>query len=158
MKMGFAVPALACLLLSGVSASDSPTIEIARIAVQPMTDAPSAKFTGHVRVAMLFQPSNPSRLSAASVSFEPGARTAWHTHPAGQTLIVTAGDGLVGQWDARPRLMRQGDVVRIPAGVKHWHGATSGASMTHIALQEAVDGEVVQWLENVTDAQYQETH
>ena len=154
MRPSFTVPALACLLLSSVSASDSPTIEIVPISANSGTVAPRENFTGHVRVRMLFQPGDPSHLSGASVSLEPGARTAWHTHPAGQTLIVTAGEGLVRQWGGRPRVMRQGDVVRVPPGVKHWHGATPGSSMTHIALQEAVDGEVVQWLEKVTEVQY----
>jgi quercetin dioxygenase-like cupin family protein len=93
-------------------------------------------------------------MSGGSVTFEPGARSAWHTHPAGQTLIVTAGAGRLQQWGGKVQEMKPGDVVRIPPGVKHWHGATATTAVTHIAIQEAVDGKAVEWLEKVTDDQY----
>lgn len=93
-------------------------------------------------------------MSGARVTFEPGARTAWHAHPLGQTLIVTAGTGWVQQWGGAVQEMREGDVVRIPPGVKHWHGATATTAVTHIALQEQLDGKVVEWMEKVSDEQY----
>nr|WP_246482185.1 cupin domain-containing protein [Methylorubrum zatmanii] len=96
----------------------------------------------------------PSRMSGALVTFEPGARTAWHTHPLGQTLIVTAGAGRVQQWGRPIQEIRPGDVVRIRPGVKHWHGASATAGMSHVAIAEALDGKVVEWMEHVTDAQY----
>jgi quercetin dioxygenase-like cupin family protein len=115
---------------------------------------PAEYFTGSVRVEPLFAAAEPSRMSGARVTFEPGGRTAWHTHPLGQTLIVTAGTGWVQQWGGPIEEMREGDVVRIPPGVKHWHGATAAARMTHIALQEQLDGKVVEWMEKVSDEQY----
>jgi quercetin dioxygenase-like cupin family protein len=105
-------------------------------------------------VDQLFSVAEPSRISGARVTFEPGARTAWHTHPLGQTLIVTAGAGWVQQWGASIEEIREGDVVRIPPGQKHWHGATAATRMTHIALQEQLDGKVVDWMEKVSDEQY----
>lgn len=111
-------------------------------------------FTGSVRVQPVFQAVEPSRLSAASVTFEPGARTAWHTHPLGQTLIVTQGTGWVQQWGGAVQEMREGDVVRIPPGTKHWHGATATQRMTHIAMNEHLDGKVVDWMEQVSADQY----
>ena len=111
-------------------------------------------FTGSVRVETLFSVEEPSRISGARVTFEPGARTAWHTHPLGQTLIVTAGTGSVQRQGGPVEEMREGDVVRIPPGVKHWHGATATTRMTHIALQEQLDGRVVEWMEHVSDEQY----
>ncbi|MDR5733457.1 cupin domain-containing protein [Caballeronia sp. LZ025] len=112
------------------------------------------RFNGDVRIDMLFQAEPPSRLSGGMVTFEPGARTAWHTHPLGQTLIVTAGKGWVQPWDGEKREIVAGDIVSIPARVKHWHGATATTGMTHIALQEALDGKNVEWLEQVADEQY----
>jgi quercetin dioxygenase-like cupin family protein len=102
----------------------------------------------------LFDAQDPARASSASVTFEPGARTTWHTHPAGQRLVVTAGLGWVQQSGGRTQEIRPGDVVWIPPGVKHWHGATPATAMTHIAVQEAVEGKVVEWMEHVTDEQY----
>ena len=107
-----------------------------------------------VRIDPLFKANDPSRTSGASVTFEPGARTAWHTHPLGQTLIVTAGCGWVQQWGGQIEEIRQGDVVRIPPGQKHWHGATATTGMTHIAIQEQLDGKAVEWMEKVRDEQY----
>ena len=114
------------------------------------------RFSGDVRIDMLFQAEPPSRLSGGMVTFEPGARTAWHTHPLGQTLIVTAGKGWVQPWDGEKREIVAGDIVSIPARVKHWHGATATTGMTHIALQEALDGKNVEWLEQVADEQYRQ--
>lgn len=141
---------LGCLACTSIAA-DSTSIEIMRVAELAAQDAPAAHFAGRVKLVPLLQPSGASRLSGASVSFEPGARTVWHTHPAGQTLIVTSGVGLIAEWGGPVREMRAGDVVRIPPGVKHWHGATRTSAMTHLAFQEAVDGEVVTWLEAVVE-------
>lgn len=119
------------------------------------SQTPSAEyFTGQVRLDPLAQAEAPATVRAASVSFEPGARTAWHTHPLGQTLIVTAGAGLAQVWDGPIRKIRQGDVVWFPPGEKHWHGASPTTAMTHIAIQEAQDGETVVWLEKVSHEQY----
>jgi len=131
------------------------TITIIRGGSRPSSPGPAEYFTGSVRVDPLISPAEPSRISGARVTFEPGARTAWHTHPLGQTLIVTAGTGWVQQWGDRVEEMGEGDVVRIPPGVKHWHGATATTRMTHIALQEQLDGKVVEWMEQVSEAQYQ---
>ncbi|WP_041766328.1 (R)-mandelonitrile lyase [Paraburkholderia phymatum] len=114
----------------------------------------SPRFTGAVRIDPLFQSRAPSRLSGGLVTFEPGARTAWHAHPLGQTLIVTSGRGWIQQCNRERQEIAAGDVISIPAGVKHWHGATSATGMTHIALQEALDGKNVDWLDQVTDEQY----
>lgn len=111
-------------------------------------------FTGTATVAMLFSPNGPRDFGGASVAFEPGARTAWHAHPAGQTLVVTEGHGWVQLEGEARRDIRTGDVVWTPPGVRHWHGATATTAMTHLALQGAVDGAVVDWQEHVTDAQY----
>lgn len=129
------------------------------ITVMPGGATPSAKgspdyFTGTVRIDAPFQGTEPARVGGATVTFEPSARTAWHTHPLGQTLIVTAGVGLVQEWEGPAREIRPGDVVWIPAGVKHWHGAAPDTAMTHIAIAEAQEGKVVEWLEQVSDAQY----
>ncbi|WP_410210824.1 cupin domain-containing carboxymuconolactone decarboxylase family protein [Aquirhabdus sp.] len=111
-------------------------------------------FTGKVHVDMLFSPTSPARASAAYVTFEPGARTDWHVHPIGQTLVVTAGAGLIQFWGGPVQRIVAGDVVWIPAGQKHWHGASSDSAMTHLAIQEQLDGKSVDWLEKVSDAQY----
>jgi quercetin dioxygenase-like cupin family protein len=129
-------------------------ITIARGGSQPSTAGSTEYFTGTVRVDPLISVVEPSRVAGARVTFEPGARTAWHTHPLGQTLIVTAGVGWVQQWGGAIEEFREGDVVRIPPGVKHWHGATATSRMVHIALQEQLDGKVVDWMEKVTDEQY----
>ena len=111
-------------------------------------------FTGTVRIDSPFQGSDPARVGGATVTFEPSARTAWHTHPLGQTLIVTSGLGLVQEWDGPAREIRPGDIVWIPAGVKHWHGAAPQNSMSHIAIAEAQEGIAVDWMEHVSDEQY----
>ena len=130
------------------------TLDITRIGSQPSGKGPSDWFTGTVRIDPLFQPHPPARAAGASVTFEPGARTAWHTHPLGQTLIVTSGSGLVQSEGGPIEAVHPGDVVWFPPGVKHWHGASPTAAMTHIAIQEGLDGKVVDWLEHVTDEQY----
>jgi quercetin dioxygenase-like cupin family protein len=129
-------------------------MEIQRIGSQPSGKGPAEWFTGAVRIDSRFQRSNPARIGGAIVTFEPGARTAWHTHPLGQTLIVTGGAGWVQQRGGPIQDIRPGDVVRIPPGQKHWHGATATTGMTHIAIQEHLDGKPVDWLEMVSDAQY----
>ncbi|WP_017801722.1 (R)-mandelonitrile lyase [Winslowiella toletana] len=118
---------------------------------------PEDWFTGTVRIDPMFAADENARASAGHVTFEPGARTAWHTHPLGQRLIVTSGFGYVQTWGEPAREIRAGDVVCIPADEKHWHGASATTAMTHIAIQEAQDGSVVEWLEKVSDEQYGET-
>ncbi|MBB6222308.1 (R)-mandelonitrile lyase [Rhizobium leguminosarum] len=130
-------------------------MEIKRSGSQPSAKGPADWFTGTVRIDPLFQVTDPARAAGASVTFEPGARTAWHTHPLGQTLIVTSGCGRV-QRDAGPvEEIRAGDVVWFSPGERHWHGASPTTAMTHIAIQEQLDGKVVDWMEHVTDSQYQ---
>jgi quercetin dioxygenase-like cupin family protein len=130
------------------------TMEITRAGSQPSSKGPADWFTGTVRIDPLFQAHPPARAAGASVTFEPGARTAWHTHPLGQTLIVTAGVGRAQRWGGPVEEIRPGDVVWFPPGEKHWHGAAPTTAMTHIAIQEALDGKVVDWLEKVSDEQY----
>ena len=122
---------------------------------QPSGKGPADWFTGTVRIDPLFQPNPPARAAAAVVTFEPGARTAWHTHPLGQTLIVTAGCGWVQRSGGPVEEIRPGDVVWIPPGEKHWHGATPTTAMTHIAIQEQLDGKAADWMEQVAGEQYQ---
>ena len=130
-------------------------MDIKRIGSQPSVKGPSEWFTGSVRMDPLFQALAPALVQGASVTFEPGARTAWHTHPLGQTLIVTAGCGRVQRWGGPVEEIRPGDVVWIAPGEKHWHGAAATTAMTHIAIQEQLDGKVVDWMEHVSDEQYQ---
>ena len=129
-------------------------MEIRRIGSQPSNKGPSDWFTGTVRIDPLFQANAPARAAGASVTFEPGARTAWHTHPLGQTLIVIAGCGWVQREDGPIEEIYSGDVIWFSPGEKHWHGATPTTAMTHIAIQENLDGKVVEWMEKVTDDQY----
>jgi quercetin dioxygenase-like cupin family protein len=136
------------------SVQDTQRISITRNGSRPSQRGPAENFTGSVRIDPLFDSNEPSRAAGASVTFEPGARTAWHTHPRGQTLIVTAGTGRVRRWGGPIDEIRSGDVVWIPPGVKHWHGAGPNTAMTHIAIQEHLDGKVVDWLEKVSDEQY----
>ncbi|MFP3753914.1 Carboxymuconolactone decarboxylase family protein [compost metagenome] len=149
----FAIATLALSMLDGAAAAE-PELQISRAASRQAQAAPAQNFTGSVKVEMLFTPAGPDRTSAGSVTFSPGARTAWHTHPLGQTLIVTAGVGRIQRWGGAIEEIRPGDVVRIPPHTKHWHGAAPGSPMTHIAIQEAQDGKTVDWLEQVSDAQY----
>lgn len=129
-------------------------MDIKRSGSQPSRPGPSEYFTGTVRLDPLFQAPDPARVAGASVTFEPGARTAWHTHPLGQTLIVTAGFGWAQREGGPVEEIHPGDVVWFPPGEKHWHGASPTTAMTHIAIQEALDGKTVDWLEQVSDAQY----
>lgn len=129
-------------------------MEITRIGSRPSVRGPEEWFTGTVRIDPLFDAREPARAAAARVTFEPGARTAWHTHPLGQTLIVTDGRGWVQRRGADVEEIRPGDVVRFEPGEKHWHGATATTAMTHIAIQEQLDGSAVQWLEKVSDEEY----
>jgi quercetin dioxygenase-like cupin family protein len=129
-------------------------MEIKRSGSQPSGNGPAECFTGTVRIDLLFQAPEPARALGVGVTFEPGARTAWHTHPLGQTLIVTAGCGLVQSWGGPMAKIRPGDVVWCPPGEKHWHGATPSTAMTHIAIVERLDGKAVEWMEKVDDEQY----
>jgi len=129
-------------------------MEIKRNGSRPSGKGPEAWFTGAVRIDPLFQPDGPTRAAAASVTFEPGARTAWHTHPLGQTLIVTAGCGWAQHEGGPVEEIRPGDVIWFPPNEKHWHGAAPTTAMTHIAIQEQLDGKVVEWMEHVSDEQY----
>lgn len=129
-------------------------MNIQRAGTQPSTVGPSAWFTGTVRIDPLMQAPDPARVSGACVTFEPGSRTAWHTHPFGQTLIVTAGLGWVQREGGPVQEIRPGDVIWFAPGEKHWHGASSTTAMTHIAIQERLNGIAVEWLEHVTDEQY----
>ncbi|KPH08122.1 cupin domain-containing protein [Rhizobium acidisoli] len=130
-------------------------MEIKRSGSQPSAKGPADWFTGAVRVDPLFQVTDPARAAGASVTFEPGARTAWHTHPLGQTLIVTSGCGRVQREAGPVEEIRAGDVVWFSPGERHWHGASPTTAMTHIAIQEQLDGKVVDWMEHVTDSEYQ---
>ncbi|HLK57069.1 MAG TPA: cupin domain-containing protein [Chthonomonadaceae bacterium] len=130
-------------------------MEISRNGSRPSGKGSDEYFTGIVRVDPLFQTHEPARAAGASVTFEPGARTAWHTHPLGQTLIVTAGCGWAQRKGGPIEEIRPGDVVWFPPGEKHWHGATPTTAMTHIAIQERLDGKMVEWMEHVSDEQYQ---
>ena len=129
-------------------------MEIKRSGSQPSGNGPPDWFTGTVRIDSPFKGTEPARVSGAIVTFEPGARTAWHTHPLGQTLIVTAGCGLAQRWGGPIEQIRTGDLVWFPPGEKHWHGATATTAMTHIAIQEQQDGKAVEWMEHVSDEQY----
>jgi quercetin dioxygenase-like cupin family protein len=129
-------------------------MDIKRSGSRPSGKGPSEWFTGIVRIDPLFEAPEPARGRGASVTFELAARTAWHTHPLGQTLIVTDGVGRVQRWGGPIEEIRPGDVVWFPPGEKHWHGAAPTSAMTHIAIQEALDGKVVDWMEHVSDAQY----
>jgi len=129
-------------------------MEIKRSGSQRSGKGAADWFTGAVRIDPLFQAPDPARVQGASVTFEPGARTAWHTHPLGQTLIVTAGCGLAQLWGGKIEEIRPGDVVWFAPGEKHWHGACPTTAMTHFAIQERLDGKTVDWMEHVSDKQY----
>lgn len=152
------LPAVAALALSlGLStagAAEPGPITVSRLGTQPSNVGPAQNFTGAVRVDSRFQAADPARVGGGIVTFEPGARTAWHTHPLGQTLIVTTGVGRVQKWGDPVQEIRAGDVVWIPPGVKHWHGASPGMAMTHVAISERLNGSGVEWLEKVSDEQY----
>lgn len=150
----FIATAASLFALASASAHADETITVTRSGSQPSNKGSAQFFTGSVRVDPLFPANAPSRVSGGLVTFEPGTRSARHTHPVGQILIVTAGKGLVQRWGGPAEEIRPGDVVHIPPGVKHWHGASPTTGMSHIAIQEAVDGRNVDWLEKVSDAQY----
>jgi len=129
---------------------------IKRNGSQPSGKGPAEWFTGNVRIDPLHQADAPARVSVASVTFEPGARSAWHSHPLGQTLVVTAGNGRVQNWDEKIEEINPGDVVWTAPGVKHWHGAAPTTAMTHISIVEQLDGKSADWMEHVSDEQYKE--
>jgi 4-carboxymuconolactone decarboxylase len=146
--------ALTVTAMALLASTQAQTLNITRGGSRPVLPGASENFTGSVRVEMLFEAADPSDASGGSVTFDVGARTAWHSHPRGQVLIVTAGVGRVQRWGDPVHEIRTGDVVRIPAGQKHWHGASPRASMSHIAVSEHQDDTTVQWMEKVTDEQY----
>ena len=137
------------------ASAEPAAIVITRSGARPSGKGPVEHFTGAVRIDPLFLAKEPSRTLSSCVTFEPGARTAWHTHPLGQRLVVLWGCGLVQRWGGPVEEIRPGDVVWIPPGVKHWHGATPTTAMTHIAIHEQLNGKAVDWLEKVSDEQYQ---
>ena len=139
---------------AGADDSIGDPMEISRSDTRPAAVGPAETFTGEVSVRPLFNPNDIRTFGSAEVSFTPCARTAWHTHPGGQTLIVTTGQGWIQQWGGQRQDITPGDVIWTPPGVKHWHGATDATTMTHIAIQATVDGRPVDWLEHVTDDQY----
>ena len=129
-------------------------MKIIRSGSLPSAKGPEDWFTGTVRIDAPFQATEPARVGGSTVTFEPGARTAWHTHPLGQTLIVTQGRGWLQEWGKAAEVLNQGDIAWIPPGVKHWHGASAQTAMTHIAIAESENGSPVAWMEKVTDEQY----
>lgn len=150
-----AAAAITLMSIASLSlAEDVHGVKVTRVGTQPSATGPVENFTGTVRVDSRFQGTGPARIGGATVTFEPGARSAWHTHPLGQTLIVTAGAGLVQHWDGPIQEIRPGDTVWIPPGVKHWHGASATTAMSHIAIAESLNGKTVTWMEKVSDAQY----
>lgn len=149
-----AATASALVAATCVYAQSAPTVRISRPGSQPSAPGPADNFTGRAWVDSPFRADAPARVGGGLVTFEAGARTAWHTHPLGQTLILTQGAGLVQVWGGAVQEIRPGDVVWIPPGAKHWHGATPANGMSHYALSEALDGKSVDWLEKVTEAQY----
>jgi 4-carboxymuconolactone decarboxylase len=159
MRIFAAIAISLCMLASdahGQTSKAQGAIRIMRSGLRLSRQGSAENFTGSVRVDPLFQANAPARASGSLVAFEPGARTAWHTHSLGQILIVTAGTGRVQRWGDPAEEIRQGDVVWIPPGQKHWHGAAPNSSMAHIAIVEELDGKAVEWMEKVSDAQYSE--
>jgi quercetin dioxygenase-like cupin family protein len=136
------------------SKSKEKEMEIKRSGSRPSAKGPAEYFTGTVRMDPLIEAPEPARVRSASVTFEPGARTAWHTHPLGQTLVVTSGLGRAQRWGGAIEEIRPGDVIWFAPGEKHWHGASPTAAMTHIAIQEALDGKTADWMEKVSEDQY----
>lgn len=154
MKLAVMTVASLVLAASTASAQADQAVMVTRAGSQPSTTGGTENFTGAVRLDSRFNGTGPARIGGATVTFEPGARTAWHTHPLGQTLIITSGSGLAQVWGEPICEIRAGDVVWFPPGEKHWHGAGVATAMTHIAIQEALDGKAVDWMEPVTDSQY----
>jgi quercetin dioxygenase-like cupin family protein len=157
MRNPIAVSALVLVSITGVTTAQTsaPHITITPTSAQKVITGAPDRFIGSVRVQSLFDPTEASRTSGGVVTFQPSGRSAWHTHPLGQILIVTDGVGWIQQWGGPVQVISKGDVVRIPPGVKHWHGATPTTAMTHIAMQESLNGVAVDWLEQVTNEQYQ---
>ncbi|MBI6664893.1 cupin [Pseudomonas syringae] len=155
MKTLIALPVVFSLVTGVAHAEQSADIRITRGGTQPSIQGSAENFTGAVRVDSLFKADSPARIGGGTVTFEPGARTAWHTHPLGQTLIVVAGVGYVQKESGHRQEIRPGDVVWIPPSVRHWHGATATNGITHIALAEALEGKAVTWAEKVSDAEYE---
>lgn len=143
-----------CAATPSSQAGEAAKQQIARAGTQASAAGPAENFTGHVRVDPLFPATNEIQASGAYVTFEPGARSAWHTHPAGQRLVVVSGIGLTQEWGKPVQEIRPGDVVVCPPGVKHWHGAAPAVAMTHLAVTGSVDGKSVDWMEKVGDDQY----
>ena len=154
MKLPTAAAISLTLGLSTAMAAETGPITVTRVGSQPSSAGPEQNFTGAVRVDSRFQATAPARVGGGIVTFEPGARTAWHTHPLGQTLIVTAGVGRVQKWGEAVQEIRPGDTVWIPPGVKHWHGAAPAVGMSHVAISESLDGKSVDWMEKVSKEQY----
>jgi quercetin dioxygenase-like cupin family protein len=136
---------------------ETKTVKVLKTRELNATAGSADYFTGEVKVTMLLKGEEPSQIQSASVTFPPGARTAWHSHPKGQLLVATAGSGLVQEWGKPVQCFEAGDAVWISPGVKHWHGASASSAMTHTAIQEAQDGKVVEWMEKVTDTEYDKT-
>ena len=152
--MRFHAVVIAALSLAMAAPVVAQDVQVQRNGSQPSGKGPVEFFTGAVRVDPMFQMQAPARTRGGLVTFEPGARSAWHTHPLGQLLVVTSGLGLVQQWGKPVQEIRPGDIVWIPPATKHWHGAAPTTAMTHIAIQEALDGKTVDWMEKVSDEQY----
>lgn len=152
-----AAAALSLSLVTFESHAEAMPVTVTPNGSQPSVKGPADFFTGTVRVDAPFKGSDPSRVNGATVTFEPGSRTAWHVHPLGQTLIVTAGTGLVQESGKAIQVIKAGDTVWIPPGAKHWHGATATTGMTHVAIHESLDGKVVNWMEQVSEQQYGST-
>jgi quercetin dioxygenase-like cupin family protein len=145
----------ALAVIGSVAIADTPhEVRISRASDNPAMQAPATNFTGTVSLQSQFRGDAPARVAGAIVNFERGARTNWHTHPLGQTLIVTRGSGFVQSWGGTRQTITVGDVAWIPPETKHWHGATESTSMSHVAITEALDGKTVEWMEKVTDTQY----
>jgi 4-carboxymuconolactone decarboxylase len=155
MKPQIAAIATACLLAVSANAEETSSVKVTRIGTQLSSVGSAEFFTGSVRIDSPFKGSGHARVGGATVTFEPGARTAWHTHPLGQTLIVTTGSGLVQHWGGPIQEIRAGDMVWIQPGVKHWHGASKTVAMSHVAIAEAFEGKSVEWMEKVSDVQYE---
>lgn len=156
MKLFAASTLILSMSASAALAETEEKVKIQRSGSLPSRPGPEDYFTGQVRIDAPFAGTEPARVGGATVTFEPGARTAWHTHPLGQTLIVTQGRGWIQVWGDPIQEMNQGDIVWIPEGVKHWHGATPETAMTHIAIAESLNGSPVDWMEKVSDEQYRQ--
>lgn len=155
MKLLAASTVILSILTPSAFAEVEGEVKITRSGSQSSQSGPENYFTGKVRIDATFQATSPARVGGATITFEPGARTVWHTHPLGQTLVIAQGRGWLQEWGSEIKEMNQGDIIGIPAGVKHWHGATPDTAMTHIAIAESLNGSPVEWMEKVSDEQYQ---